>query len=252
MIRIIPLLLAISISTIVIAQTETRDLVTDRPDQTESSITVPHKSLQIETGFVKETQGNTTGLAYNTTLLRYGLLENLELRFGLEYLGEKNDQTNIDYSGLSPLYAGFKINVRKEDGWKPEVAFLGAIAMPFTADDAFKPKDVAANMHFALSHTLSDRFSLGYNIGIEWDGDNATPSYPYSLALGISLIDKLGMYIEGFGAFMENNNTELLTDGGFTYLILPNFQADISGGIGLTDNAIDNYLSIGLTYRLPQ
>lgn len=246
------LIISLLLTTISLAQTESPELVTDRPDQTESSITVPHKSLQIETGFLKETQSSTTGLAYNTTLFRYGLLENLELRLGLEYLGEKNDASNINYSGLSPLYAGFKINVREEEGWKPEVAFLGAIAMPFTADAAFKASNVAANMHFALSHTLSDRFSLGYNIGIEWDGNSAIPGYPYSLALGVGLLDKLGMYVESFGTFVENSGSEHLMDGGFTYLILPNLQADISGGLGLNDNAIDNYFAIGVTYRLPQ
>jgi hypothetical protein len=34
------------------AQNEAPELITDRPDQTESSTVVPHKSLQIETGFV--------------------------------------------------------------------------------------------------------------------------------------------------------------------------------------------------------
>lgn len=246
------LLLALILAPIALAQTSPSDLVTDRPDQTESSITVPFKSLQIETGFVTEHMGKATGTTYNTTLLRYGLLEDLEFRLGLEYLGEKNDASNIDNSGLSPLYAGFKINVREEEGWKPEVAFLGAIVMPFTADAAFKPTSTAANMRFSLSHTLSDRLSLGYNLGIEWNGNSTTPGYFYSLALGFSLIDDLGMYFESYGTLIENNNSEHLLDAGFTYLILPNLQADISGGVGLNDNAIDNYFALGLTYRLPQ
>ena len=95
------LLIALTLAPIILAQTSPPDLVTDRPDQTESSITVPFKSLQIETGFIKEKQGENTNLAYNTTLLRYGLLENLELRLGLEYLGEKNTASTIDNSGLS-------------------------------------------------------------------------------------------------------------------------------------------------------
>ena len=245
-------ILSLLLTTITLAQTESPDLVTDRPDQTESSITVPFKTLQIETGFVKEAQSNTNTLAYNTTLLRYGLLENLELRLGLEYLGEKNNVTDVNYTGLSPLYAGFKMNVREENGWKPEVAFLGAIVMPFTADAAFEPTYTAASMRFSLSHTLSDRVSLGYNLGIEWDGYSAEPGYFYSLALGINLMDDLGMYVESFGTIMKNNNSEHLMDAGFTYLILPNLQADISGGLGLTDNTIDNYFAIGLTYRLPE
>jgi hypothetical protein len=65
------------------------DLVTDRPDQTESSVTVPHKSLQIETGFVFERfihddyTFDNYGIA--STLFRYGLLKNMELRLASNY-----------------------------------------------------------------------------------------------------------------------------------------------------------------------
>jgi len=218
---------------------------------------VPRKSLQIETGFVMEK--NQTELseeklfAYNTSLLRYGLLDNLELRLGLEYLGEKASIKNIDttynFSGLSPIYMGLKIKITEEEGWKPEIAFLGGMVFPFTADAHFRPKYSAANMRLSLSHTLSDRFSIGYNIGAEWDGEIPAPAYFYSVALRIGLTDKFGMYVEGFGLLPEEGDSQHQFDAGFTYLVLPNFQLDISGGIGLNDYAMDNFLGFGLTYR---
>ena len=52
------------------AQT-TPELITDRPDQTESSSVVPHKFLQIETGFLLENKSNDLfkhkSFAYNST-----------------------------------------------------------------------------------------------------------------------------------------------------------------------------------------
>src|SRR3972149_6805763 len=94
------------------AQEDGAELITDRPDQTESSAVVPLKSLQIETGFIIENKETnifkSRAFTYNSTLLRYGLVENMELRLGLEYLGEKvkNKNTdNVDTAlGLSPLY----------------------------------------------------------------------------------------------------------------------------------------------------
>lgn len=247
-------------SVIVKAQEAVPELITDRPDQTESSAVVPHKSLQIETGFVLE--NNTTdvarqkSIAYNTTLLRYGLLTNFELRLGLEYLGEELEQKNTGattaHSGLGPLYTGFKVKIADEDRWRPEVAFLGGLVLPFSANKIFKPEYSAVNMRFSVSHTLSDNLSLGYNLGAEWDGETAVPGYIYTIALGIGLTDKLGMFAEGFGLFTEEGRGEHLFDGGFTYLVLPNFQLDISGGIGLNSNAADNFISVGLSYRLPE
>ena len=251
--------LLIMIAGSVKAQVTVPELVTDRPDQTESSSVVPLKSLQVETGFVLENKNNDhnkiKSYAYNTTLLRYGLLSNLELRLGLEYLGNKikniSSGTEENYSGLSPLHAGFKVNISAEKGWMPEIAFMGAMELPFTANEFYRPSYPAANMRFAFSHTLSDRLELGYNLGVEWDGDSAVPDYFYSIALGAAITDKLGMFLEAYGLIQEENEGEHLLDMGFTYLITPNLQFDISGGIGLNNQTIDNFLSAGLTVRLP-
>lgn len=252
------ILLLIGLIIKVDAQNEVPELITDRPDQTESSTVVPYHSLQIETGFLQKNDkvGDVEhrAFAYNTTLLRYGLLENFELRLGLEYLGEEEKYQNADSvsttSGLSPVYTGFKVKIADEDGWKPEIAFLGGLVLPFTAQDDFKPEYTSADIRFSFAHTLSEKLSLGYNLGAEWDGETAIPGYFYSLALGIGLTDKLGMFVEGYGLLPEKGNSEHLFDAGFTYLLTPNFQLDISGGIGINEYATDNFLSVGFTYRL--
>ena len=257
--RTILVLVLIAIPLLLKAQVEVPELITDRPDQTESSAVVPHKSLQIETGFMMENDKDEMikqkSFVYNTTLLRYGLLENFEIRLGLEYLGEKVDIKNTDttstFTGLSPVYTGFKVKITDEEGCRPEIAFLGGLVLPFTANDDFKPEYSAANVRFAFSHTLSEHFSLGYNLGAEWDGETAIPGYFYSVAIGIDFTDKLKMFVESFGLIPEEGHTEHLFDSGLTYLLLPNFQLDISVGIGLNNNSTDNFLSLGITYRLP-
>jgi len=257
---ILTLIFFMGLTAFVKAQNEIPELITDRPDQTESSTTVPFKSLQIETGFVLEKFETDlfkqTSYSYNTTLLRYGLLKNFELRLGLEYLGEnvkiKNTDSTNSISGLGTVYTGFKVKIAEEESWKPEIAFLGGLVLPFTANKDFKPEYTAANIRFAFSHTLSDRFSLGYNLGAEWDGETAIPGYFYSVALGIGLTDKLGMFVESYGLVPETGDAEHLVDAGFTYLVLQNFQLDISGGLGLNKNSIDNFISFGLSYRIPK
>lgn len=62
--------------------TTTDPMVTDRPGATESPLTVPKGSLQIETGgfytsFEEEGLKSET-YGYNTTLLRYGILDNFK------------------------------------------------------------------------------------------------------------------------------------------------------------------------------
>lgn len=241
-----------------IAQQHHPELITDRPDHTESASIVPRRLLQIETGFVMENNFDEgtkfRSFAYNTTLLRYGLLDNLELRLGLDYLGEKTSILNTNtgnISGFGPIYTGFKVKVREEDGWKPETAFLGGLVFPFTAGKDFKPAYTAVTLRFAFAHTLSDRFSLGYNLGAEWDGFSARPGYYYSVVLGAGLTEKLGVFIENHGMFHEKSISEHMMDTGFTYLLLPNLQLDLSGGIGLNKHAVSNFIGAGLTWRIP-
>ena len=68
------------------AQDETKEkkygtIVTDRPDQTESSVLIPKGFLQVEKGAFFEEVDNDgikdKSTTFNTTLIRYGLLENL-------------------------------------------------------------------------------------------------------------------------------------------------------------------------------
>ncbi|MBN2612039.1 MAG: transporter [Bacteroidales bacterium] len=233
------------------------ELITDRPDQTESSAIVPAAHIQIETGFAFE-HNNTEAFSIesytmNTTLLRFGLLSNFELRAGLGYQKDRFEPVHSDSAvttkGLSPLYTGFKVKITDERKWLPEIAFLGGIVIPFTAGKDYKPAHSAVNLRFAFSHTLSDIFSIGYNLGVEFDGESAIPGYFYSLATGIEISDKLGMFIESYGTIYEKGTPEYFADAGFTYLLLPDLQFDISMGKEITKKAADYFFGTGLSYR---
>lgn len=248
-----------SLGIITHAQEAQPELVTDRPDQTEASRVVPLGTLQIETGFLLE--NNETDLEtqrainYNTSLLRYGLLENFELRLGFAYLENRVEYKESDSTyteqGLSPLYTGFKVQILDEDGWIPETSLIGGLILPFSASEEFKPENTGVGLRFSMSHTLSERFSLGYNLGAEYLGESPGLWYFYSVALGVGITDKLGMYVEGFGWIPEDNVPSHMFDGGFTYLLTPLFQLDVSAGVGLNEEALDNYISAGFSIRVP-
>ena len=107
-----------------------QEIVTDRPDQTESSSTVPINSLQIEAGFLLgngETSIERQYLA-PTTLFRYGLTRGIELRLGEQI--EFNDNTPGSKFGVSNLELGTKIQILRKENIKTEIAFLSHIILP--------------------------------------------------------------------------------------------------------------------------
>lgn len=234
-------------------------LITDRPDQTESPNVVPIGFIQVETGAsyeaFKDNNIKTEDFTYNTTLVRFGLLNNLEVRLGWDFLEGKtkvngNTLNNVS-SGFNPLLLGVKTGIAKENGAFPEIGLLGHIYLPFTASTDYKPDTTGVDFRFAFAHTLSENSSLSYNLGGAWGNDSPEASFVYTIAYGLSVTDKFGAYAELYGNLPENNKANHLWDAGFTYLISNNVQLDATVGTSITEGQ-DLLLSAGVSFRIPK
>ena len=233
------------------------DIITDRPDATESPTVVPKRYLQIETGAFyesfKEENIKTEDFTYNTMLIRYGLLERLELRLGWDYTNSKLffDNTEIStISSFSPLLLGVKIPIAAEKGALPEIGLLGHLNLPFSVNKELRPENTGVDFRFSFAHTLSEKSSLSYNLGAAWENDSPQAAYLYTIAYGYALSNKWGIYFELYGDFPENTKANHLWDAGLTYLISNNVQFDATIGSGITKGQ-DLLLSAGISFRLP-
>jgi hypothetical protein len=223
---------------------------TDRPDQTECPFIVPPRHFQIENGFNFESVNkNEKNFLYPTTLWKYGVNELFELRVITELSTIKIHEN--ESTGISPVKLGIKTNLTKEHGIVPTISFIGHLAIPFMATDNFNAIYYVPSFRFTLQHTLTERISLGYNLGAEWDGETAEPEFIYTLATGFSLTEKIGAYIEIYGFAPQMARAEHRAGGGFGWFLKPNILLDLSGGIGITYNAPDYYGSLGFSIRLP-
>lgn len=249
------------------AAAERPELVTDRPDQTESAETVPRGFMQVETGwvFAREDAGGGRVQTHQVpgTLVRIGALDWMEIRAGWggyerEEVGLGPAKAKVD--GAGDVEVGAKFILHRENGWRPQTAFLAGVSLP-VGDDAFPSERADPSFRFSLAHTLSDRFALGYNVGMAWEsslestGDRDTlANYLYTLALGIGVTERLGSFVEVFGEVGASADSAPAHsfDGGFTYLVRPNVQLDLSGGVGLSAAAEDWFLGAGISFRFPR
>ena len=228
---------------------EMEPLQADRPDQTETPSIVPKGLFQVETGFTfqkNDTSNKTNSLP--STLWKYGVNENFELRLITEFVSETlNNETS---SGLNPILIGCKIKIAEEKGFWPKTSFIGHILIPNMASSNFKSDYYVPEFRFVMQHTLSDKISFSYNLGAEWDGFSPEPTFIYTVASGYSFTNKFGGYIELFGFAPQNRIAYHNFDGGFTYLINNNFMVDLSSGIGITKNAPQHYVAVGFSFRM--
>ncbi len=247
---------------------EVPEIVTDRPDQTESSETVLPGFFQMELGWTHAEDDNGargTTDSFPESLLRVGLLENLELRLG--YDGYQWQDFNFkngyfeENDGCGDTLVGMKLKFWDEKGWIPQTAVLTHLSLP-TGQAPFSSERTDPSYRFLFTHTLSDRVSFAYNLGQAWEsseddkGDRDTRSvFQYTATVAISLTDRLGTYMEFFGDVPTGRSSGKPANsfnGGFTYLLANNVQLDIASGLGLSDSADDWFIGMGISFRFPK
>ncbi len=220
----------------------------DRPDQTECPFIVPRKNVQVEIGFTyQQTDRHASSIFMPSMLSKYGVNEKLELRLITE-LEQAKENGATDF-GLNPVKIGFKTKLVEEKGWIPMISFIGHLSLPTIASEKYKAEYYAPSFRFTLQHTLSEKVSLGYNLGAEWDGFTPEPTFIYTLTSGFSLTEKLGSYVEVYGFIPQKDKADHRFDGGFTYLVNNDVMLDISGGAGFSKSSPDYYTSLGFSFR---
>ena len=96
-------------SLMVVSQEQPDNIIAERPGVTNPPQTVDLKKLQIESGFyyesdkIKNTDLKTYNYLYPTTLIRYGLLKNFELRLQVDIAGISTSPATISNRCLAPI-----------------------------------------------------------------------------------------------------------------------------------------------------
>ena len=223
---------------------------TDRPDQTESSLVVPNKSLQIESGILV---GITEGTGFSerqilapTSLLRFGLLRFAELRFVSQVEHYRSNSHGTEQLGISDLEIGTKIQLFRKDGIGTEVALLSHWVIPSGSTIISNETNGTVNK-LCISHALGTNIGVGYNLGYNYFGVGQG-DLTYSIAIGYSVSERVGVYIEPYGELANLQKYISNFDAGFTYLLHDQLQADFSFGLGLNNKM--NYASLGISWLI--
>ena len=233
-------------------------LVTDRPDFTEASSTVGRGVSQFEIGYTyfNDAAGGVTTDAhsYPEILLRQGLFRDwFELRVAYN-AGSVNDGVTT-INGSEDLYVGAKIGLTPQSGFLPEMAIIPQATFA-TGSDEFTTGESLFGVNWLYSWTLSDTLSFAgstqFNESVDGVTGNQYIQWAQSLAIGKSITDQFGTYLEWFALFPDDADTdgvEQFLNGGFSYLLSDNIQWDIRAGVGLNEGAQDFFAGTGLSIR---
>lgn len=208
-------------------------IITDRPDQTESSIPLSEGHIQVETGIAFEKEQSNIN-----SLIRFGILNGVELRLNLNYM--INDQiSSLKKSSFTDFEIGAKFRIQDNNDKKTKIGFLTHISIP-TAPEIFSNNEYGLLNRLLFSHDINDSDQIAYNFGYNkfknYDGE-----FVYTLVYSKGF-NSFGMFIELFGN--ESSNLSILNfDSGITYQLDESKQLDLSFARGLNNELF--YFSIG-------
>ena len=242
--------------------TENTKLQADRPDLSQGPTIVLPGTLQIETGYLYQ-KDNSAGhkqkeYYYPTTLFRFGILKNAELRLNVDYretkdiqVGGDQDGMTEDEKGFSDVQIGTKIKLYRGQGFIPTIGLFGNITLP-VGNTSFHSPHIVPGFGLSFSSKISEKIELQYNVG--YLKAKVQETYQggavYAVSGAIELTDNLAFYGEVYGQKLRNSLVDNRIDSGFVFRLLPVLLFDVIGGVGITEAAPDVFAGGGVTWQI--
>lgn len=239
-----------------------RELSADRPDGTESPITVDPGHFQAEISLVDFTR-EVTSVRTDTwnvmdLTLKLGLLAQVDLHLGFAaYTIEQTREAGVNHRthGFGDLLLRLKVNLWGNDGGKTALAILPWVSIPSYTQLSSRHPETGLVTTFAWS--IVERLSLGsqVNVSAQWDEprDRYSLSVEHTLVFGVRIHGPLGVFVEYIGVVNSlpvDNPYIGVFSGGVTLGIGKNMLLDVATQIGLTRAAEDFKVFGGMTFRI--
>jgi hypothetical protein len=230
-------------------------MVTDRPDFTESALTVPARLQQLEFGQTFTQEGETRSVSIGEFLLRSGITDRIEMRlaansFAVEQTGTSRTQ------GMEDANIGAKIALLDAgEGaarWQPGLAVIVGASVP-TGARVFRSARVLPEVKLLAAWDLTDRVAFSSNLNWARAEEIGTPytEWSGSASVGAGVTDRVGAYLEyyAFGEAASAWRRREYVNGGLTFLFTPTLQLDARVGIGPSTSQRDFFAGLGLSRR---
>jgi hypothetical protein len=144
-----------------------KEMNVDMPDETEEADVIEKESWQLETAFLYNKFQEGRPSAIGKALLRYGLLESMELRLLAEDGRQRDRYFEETVQGNAPLAVGARVLLLKDHKWLPDIAGSVTLKLPFTSRTQEQEAYWSPKFLIAFQHQFGEKVKLEYNTGIQ-------------------------------------------------------------------------------------
>lgn len=236
-----------------------RGMSADRPDGTESPITVDAGHYQVEISFADyETDGKRDRKAETWTImdtnLKAGLTDIVDLQ--VVFSAHTVEQaTGSHASGFSDVQVRIKVNVWGNDGGSTAFGVMPFVKIPTGTE--VSNNELESGLMAMIGIELTDAVGVAFMAELDSVYDAEADEHGFELAhtavVGLDFLDPVGIYLEYIGVVAvggDDSNYQAIASGGITIGIHDSLQFDVGTMVGITTNANDFKLFGGMTYRL--
>lgn len=237
---------------------------TDRDSFTPSTRTVESGRWVFESSYSFIDNRRTAEThSFPELLLRFGVTQRIELRFGGNYEvgGEGGDVSGgsgaVGFGDEpeklvheSQLLYGLKARLSDQEGWRPESSVILQGHTPTSGPDPA----TAFTAAYVFGWELPDewKFDSAIRYGADKEKDDRFDVWATSFVLRKTLAERWNIHGEYFGQFSQNKEHEFVhhfLSPGVHYLITPNVEIGVRVGWGLNDEAARFFSNVGLGWR---
>jgi hypothetical protein len=223
------------------------EIVTDRPDITESAIVVPKGSLQFENGLTWTSDHGQTALDLSETLVRFGVSDRTELRIVVpNYLDGFTGRASA--SGFGDVALGMKQQLGPLPG-EFDLSVIVALSVP-TGADRISSHGFDPFIKFPWSRDLKEGWSTGGMESLFWYTEdrrrNLTGESTFYIEKQIT--KPWDAFAEYGGDFAQRGGSKEVAHFGTAYRITPKNQIDFHFGFGLSQATPGRFFAVGYSF----
>ncbi len=235
-----------------------RPLAADRPDATESPQTVDagHVQLEIDIAAYLRDRSDTVadGWSFVVTNFKLGLSHNIDLQIVFA-THERLKTPGGTASGFGDLVVRTKINLWGNDGDTPTMlAVMPFVKFP-TNQDGLGNNEVEGGLIVPFGTELPAGWGLGLQLELDIvrnsSGTGNKLDISHTIVLGHDIVGPLAGFVELFSLFPGERGAGWIgtLNAGLTYAIDEDTQIDLGTFVGLSREADDLVVFLGITRR---
>ncbi|RYZ38768.1 MAG: transporter, partial [Sphingobacteriales bacterium] len=215
--------------------------------QTEEVHVVPRGKFVLENGFASTQFDSGRSALIVRSMLRYGLMKNLEVGLLSEQGRDRNRYIEETVQSTYPLALRLKVALLQKHRWLPDISLISYWQIPVAKNDEGEHARNSFSVLLAFLHELSEKWKLEYNTGFQQEAFSKDIAWQLYTSVHYKLTEKMETFVGSYSQFENHKEPFHNVDAGLGYKLNKNMQVDVAAGTSVGYPEHNNFATVGFS-----